>query len=274
MKQDTSAKSTSEDTSSSSGERTLKRYELAQRRQQEQQHSQQPQQQQKINQKSGQLQVGSQQQAPKPVHRRQESDSKLGNASAFARAFRRENSDFFPSTRHSAYLQKSEPRSSIFASGHRRGSEISVAGIVGKKGNSMTSGEPVLTDFSFGRDPGPQRPRREKTESEIVFGNRHLPQDILTSRERAGETRRHDVDARFSRDHDTNEARRRRFRASEATSSEDTATIKSTASTTASEYSPVVTQVSPDVSATNKKKQSINQSTLSTATARLPAETN
>ncbi|XP_043270451.1 serine/threonine-protein kinase mig-15 isoform X2 [Venturia canescens] len=241
MKQDTSVKSKSEETSSSSGERTLKRYELAARRQQEQQHPQQQQQHQKMSQKSGQLQVPSQQQAPKAVHRRQESDSKLGNTSAFARAFRRENSDFFPSTRHSAYLQKSEPRSSIFASGNRRGSEISVAGIVGKKGNSMTSGEPVLTDFSFGRDPAPQRPRREKTESEIVFGNRALPQDIVTSRERNTD-RRHDVEARFSRDRDPNEARRRRFRASEATSSDDTGTIKSTASTTASEYSPVVTQ--------------------------------
>ena len=235
MKQETSGKSGSEERSSSSGERTLKRYELAARRQREQQ-----QQQQKISQKASQPQTTSQQQS-KPVHRRQESDSKLGNASAFARAFRRENSDFFPSTRHSAYLQKSEPRSSIFASGNRRGSEISVAGLASKKGGSIKSGEPILTDFSYGREGGPQRPRREKTESEIVFGNR---QQDVTSRERA-EARRLDVEARFSRDHDA-ETRRRRCRPSDAnTSSDDAGTIKSTTSTTASEYSPVVTQVSP-----------------------------
>jgi len=201
-----------EDRSSSSSERTLKRQEQLVRRKHEQHH-----------QKQQQL---------KPIHRRQESDSKLGNASsAFARAFRRENSDFFPSARHSAYLQKSSDssRSSIFASGNRRGSEISVAGIVGKKGSVLSSGEPVLTDFSLCRE-GPQRPRREKTESEIVFGNRR-------------EARRYD----FGRDKDEN-ARRRSCRPSDATASavvDDAGTIKSTASTTASEYSPIVTQVSP-----------------------------
>lgn len=202
-----------EDRSSSSSERTLKRQEQLARRKHEQQH----------HQKQHQL---------KPVHRRQESDSKLGNASsAFARAFRRENSDFFPSARHSAYLQKSSDssRSSIFASGNRRGSEISVAGIVGKKCGVHNSGEPILTDFSLNRE-GPQRPRREKTESEIVFGNRH-------------EARRYD----FGRDKDEN-ARRRSCRPPDATASaviDDAGTIKSTASTTASEYSPIVTQVSP-----------------------------
>ncbi|OAD56287.1 Serine/threonine-protein kinase mig-15, partial [Eufriesea mexicana] len=168
-----------------------------------------------------------QQQQLKAVHRRQESDSKLGNtSSAFARAFRRENSDFFPSARHSAYLQKSDSsRSSIFSSGNRRGSEISVAGIAGKKGNAVSTGEPVLTDFSFGRD-GLQRPRREKTESEIVFGSRH-------------EARRFD----FGRDKDDT-TRRRSCRPSDAVSAavDEAGTIKSTASTTASEYSPIVTQ--------------------------------
>ncbi|XP_011700514.1 PREDICTED: serine/threonine-protein kinase mig-15 isoform X8 [Wasmannia auropunctata] len=203
-----------EDRSSSSSERTLKRQEqLARRKHEQQQHHQK------------------QQQQLKPIHRRQESDSKLGNASsAFARAFRRENSDFFPSARHSAYLQKSSDssRSSIFASGNRRGSEISVAGIVGKKGSALSSGEPVLTDFSLCRDVGPQRPRREKTESEIVFGSRH-------------EARRYD----FGRNKENENARRRSCRPSDATASavvEDAGTIKSTASTTASEYSPVVTQ--------------------------------
>jgi len=211
------SKSTNEDRSSSSSERTLKRQEQLARRKHEQHH-----------QKQHQL---------KPVHRRQESDSKLGNASnAFTRAFRRENSDFFPSARHSAYLKSSDSsqRSSIFASGNRRGSEMSVAGIIGKKGSGgggggLNSGEPILTDFSLNRD-GPQRPRREKTESEIVFGNRH-------------EARRFD----FGRDKDEN-ARRRSCRPSDATASavvDDAGTIKSTASTTASEYSPIVTQVSP-----------------------------
>lgn len=205
-----------EDRSSSSSERTLKRQEQLARRKHEQHH-----------QKQHQL---------KPVHRRQESDSKLGNASnAFTRAFRRENSDFFPSARHSAYLQKSSDssqRSSIFASGNRRGSEMSVAGIIGKKGGGgggLSSGEPILTDFSLNRE-GLQRPRREKTESEIVFSNRH-------------EVRRFD----FGRDKDEN-ARRRSCRPSDATASavvDDAGTIKSTASTTASEYSPIVTQVSP-----------------------------
>ncbi|XP_043259713.1 serine/threonine-protein kinase mig-15 isoform X8 [Colletes gigas] len=205
-------KSGSEDLSSSSTERTLKRQQQLSRRKYEN-HQQEPQHHQK------------QQQQLKPAHRRQESDSKLGNtSSAFARAFRRENSDFFPSARHSAYLQKSDSsRSSIFASGNRRGSEISVAGIAGKKGNAVSTGEPVLTDFSFDCD-GLQRPRREKTESEIV--RRHG-------------TRRFD----FGRDKDDT-TRRRSCRPSDAVSAavDEAGTIKSTASTTASEYSPIVTQ--------------------------------
>lgn len=211
--QASSKSGSNEDRSSSSSERTLKRQEQLARRKHEQQHHQK------------------QQQQLKPIHRRQESDSKLGNtSSAFARAFRRENSDFFPSARHSAYLQKSDSsRSSIFASGNRRGSEISIAGIVGKKGGALSSGEPVLTDFSLCRE-GPQRPRREKTESEIVFG-RH-------------EARRCD----FGRDKDEN-ARRRSCRPLDGPTAfavvDDVGTIKSTASTTASEYSPIVTQVSP-----------------------------
>ncbi|KOX68103.1 Serine/threonine-protein kinase mig-15 [Melipona quadrifasciata] len=116
-------------------------------------------------------------------------------------------------------------RSSIFSSGNRRGSEISVAGITGKKGNAVSTGEPVLTDFSFGRD-GLQRPRREKTESEIVFGSRY-------------DARKFD----FGRDKDDT-TRRRSCRPSDAVSVtvDEAGTIKSTASTTASEYSPIVTQ--------------------------------
>ncbi|XP_034186323.1 serine/threonine-protein kinase msn isoform X8 [Osmia lignaria lignaria] len=215
---ETNHHSVNEDRSTSSSEKTLKNQEQLSRRKYDnnpqQQHHQKQQQQQ-------------QQQQLKAVHRRQESDSKLGNtSSAFARAFRRENSDFFPSTRHSAYLQKSDfTRSSIFSSGNRRGSEISVAGIVGKKGTSVSAGEPVLTDFSFGRD-GLQRPRREKTESEIVFGSKH-------------EGRRFD----FGREKDGT-MRRRSCRPSDAVSAaiDEAGTIKSTASTTASEYSPIVIQ--------------------------------
>lgn len=226
-----------EDRSSSSSERTLKRQEQLARRKHEQQHHQK-------------------QQQLKPIHRRQESDSKLGNASsAFARAFRRENSDFFPSARHSAYLQKSSDssRASIFASGNRRGSEISIAGIVGKKGSALSSGEPVLTDFSLCRE-GPQRPRREKTESEIVFGSRH-------------EARRYD----FGRDKDEN-ARRRSCRPSDATASavvDDAGTIKSTASTTASEYSPIVTQVSP-LGELPASRQSESRETFASSSRVLP----
>ncbi|KAK9310574.1 hypothetical protein QLX08_000135 [Tetragonisca angustula] len=202
--------------SSSSTEKTLKRQEQLSSRRKHENHSQQQQHHQK-----------QQQQQLKAAHRRQESDSKLGNtSSAFARAFRRENSDFFPSARHSAYLQKSDSsRSSIFSSGNRRGSEISVAGITGKKGNAVSTGEPVLTDFSFGRD-GLQRPRREKTESEIVFGSRY-------------DARKFD----FGRDKDDT-TRRRSCRPSDAVSVtvDEAGTIKSTASTTASEYSPIVTQ--------------------------------
>ncbi|XP_017876618.1 serine/threonine-protein kinase mig-15 isoform X9 [Ceratina calcarata] len=211
----------SEDHSSSSSDKTLRRQEqLSSRSRKHENHSQQQQQHHHRKQQQQQQQL-------KAVHRRQESDSKLGNtSSAFARAFRRENSDFFPSTRHSAYLQKSDSsRSSIFSSGNRRGSEISVVGIAGKKGNAVSTGEPVLTDFAFGRD-GLQRPRREKTESEIVFGNRH-------------EGRMFD----FGRDKDDT-TRRRSCRPSDALSAavDEAGTIKSTASTTASEYSPIVTQ--------------------------------
>lgn len=249
MKQEASSSSsskipTNEERSSSSGERTLKRFELAAKRKTEppqqkpqqqllksQQQQQQPQQQQQktSNQKhlSTTTTTTTNQQQLKSVHRRQESDSKISNSNAFSRAFRRESSDFFPSTRHSAYLQKSEPRASLFSSGNRRGSEISIAGITGKKKNSLITGEPVLTDFSFVNDK-PQRPRREKTESEIVFGNKN--NDYLREQQQQQQQR--------------TDSRRRSCRPIDGISSDDAGTIKSTASTTASEYSPVITQVS------------------------------
>ncbi|XP_074103140.1 serine/threonine-protein kinase msn isoform X6 [Cotesia typhae] len=255
-----SGKSASDERSSSSSDRTLKRYDAAGRRKdqpQAQPHQPQVQHHKQNSHKSSQQSQSSQ---LKAVHRRQESDSKLGNTSAFARAFRRENSDFFPSTRHSAYLQKSEPRSSMFSSGNRRGSEISVAGILGKKSSGSAPGEPVLTEFSYGREPITptagsgllQRPRREKTESEIVFGSSSSrQQDFLRERHEARLLRAAAAAATAAEDLSS---RRRSFRPSDSPtsnslnatnstmSSDDGGTIKSTASTTASEYSPVISQ--------------------------------
>lgn len=71
-------------------------------------------------------------------HKRQESDSKL--ASNFTRGFRREHSDFFPSSkRHSVVLGE---RQSAFAHlvPHR-------SSAIYTKYNKCNSGEPILTDF-------------------------------------------------------------------------------------------------------------------------------
>lgn len=109
-----------------------------------------------------------------------------------------------------------------------------MSNIMGKKAISLGSTEPVLTDFAFGRVGGPQRPRREKTESEIVYGTKRG-------------WYRPDARLDLGRDNVSDAARRRSCRSSDTASSVepiDNATIKSTASTTASEYSPV-TQVSP-----------------------------
>ncbi|XP_023290367.1 serine/threonine-protein kinase mig-15 isoform X3 [Orussus abietinus] len=191
---------------------------------QEQSGWQQPQQQRQQPQQQRQQEV-----APKPLHRRQESDSKLAKASAFARAFRRENSDFFPSSRHSAYLQKSETRPSIFSSGSRRGSEASVG-----RRSAAVAGEPVLTDFLMGAGGrgapaapaaggAPLRPRREKTESEIVIGNRQDLREQL-------EARRLDVESRFSLEAERTGRRNRR----PLGDPDSSGTLKSTASTSAS----------------------------------------
>lgn len=72
-------------------------------------------------------------------HKRQESDSKL--TSNFTRGFRREHSDFFPSSkRHSVVLGE---RQSAFAHlvPHRS------SAIYSAKYNKCNSGEPILTDF-------------------------------------------------------------------------------------------------------------------------------
>lgn len=71
-------------------------------------------------------------------HKRQESDSKL--SSNFTRGFRREHSDFFPSSkRHSVVLGE---RQSAFAHlvPHR-------SSAIYTKSNKNNNGEPILTDF-------------------------------------------------------------------------------------------------------------------------------
>lgn len=120
-----------------------------------------------------------------PNHRRMESDSKITNP--FFRGFRRENSDFFPmSSRHSAVFERNpNPLRSSGIFNNRRSSD---AGIVKK-----TVGEPVLMDFIKRSSESPSstssknalrnigvldedssrfyKPRREKTESDIVLRN-------------------------------------------------------------------------------------------------------
>jgi hypothetical protein len=113
------------------------------------------------------------------------------NGSEASRVFRRENSDFFvPSARHSAvFLENKSIRSSL-----RRGSS-EVAGLTPK---CKESGEPVLTNVT-GKEGGeavrvperPARPRRERTEGDIVL-----------QRTRDPELRRKEIEARFSREVD------------------------------------------------------------------------
>lgn len=113
-----------------------------------------------------------------------ESDSKITNP--FFRGFRRENSDFFPmSSRHSAVFERNpNPLRSSGIFNNRRSSD---AGIVKKN-----VGEPVLMDFIKRGSESPlstttknalknigvleedsrfYKPRREKTESDIVLRN-------------------------------------------------------------------------------------------------------
>lgn len=71
-------------------------------------------------------------------HKRQESDSKL--SSNFIRGFRREHSDFFPSTkRHSVVLGERQSAIAHFAP-HR-------SSAIYTKHNKNNNGEPILTDF-------------------------------------------------------------------------------------------------------------------------------
>lgn len=156
-----------------------------------------------------------------PHHRRNESDSRISGPYG---GFRRENSDFFPvSSRHSAVLLESKNNSGsgggsgglMFSGNGRRGSDIAggvsaLSGLnilgVGRKGGSSSgtkNGEPILTDFSLNKAANehasaipdhPVRPRREKTEGDIVLlRNRQELRDEL-------QARRLDVEQRFSRE--------------------------------------------------------------------------
>lgn len=138
----------------------------------------------------------------KPSHRRMDSDSKISNP--FFRGFRRENSDFFPlSSRHSAIIIDRSPRPSNLFS-NRRGSDVGVP---------KRSGEPVLTDFVkrstespskdlkitkniSGDDSAVLRPRREKTESDIVLRHSEARRGIRESLE----ARRREVESQFARE--------------------------------------------------------------------------
>ncbi|XP_063918352.1 serine/threonine-protein kinase mig-15 isoform X5 [Zophobas morio] len=143
-----------------------------------------------------------------PTHRRMDSDSKIN---PFFRGFRRENSDFFPlSSRHSAVFSDKNVRSSgIF--NNRRSSE---AGL-----NKKTNGEPVLMDY-VKRTESPKnkdygvisakennigllrvdgnfvKPRREKTESDIVLRNSDARRSVRESLE----ARRREVEAQFAKE--------------------------------------------------------------------------
>ncbi|XP_045472379.1 mitogen-activated protein kinase kinase kinase kinase 4 isoform X2 [Harmonia axyridis] len=137
--------------------------------------------------------------AKSPSHRRMDSDSK---ASPFLRGFRRENSDLLPlGSRHSAIFLDRTRSSGIF--NNRRSSD---AGF----GSGKNAGEPVLMDYvkrtespsSVKTDTGSKnaansrnresglikiedmfKPRREKTESDIVLRNSDARRSIRESLE-------------------------------------------------------------------------------------------
>lgn len=161
-------------------------------------------------------------------HRRMESDSKVGG-NPFLRGFRRENSDFFPlsSSRHSAIFvdRNANPLRSSGIFNNRRSSD---AGI-----NKKMIGEPILTEFikrnadspsstssneknkpkrtgiaeksvnalkSIGvlRNENVVKPRREKTESDIVLRNSEARKSLRENLE----SRRRDIESQFLREAD------------------------------------------------------------------------
>ncbi|CAG9859544.1 unnamed protein product [Phyllotreta striolata] len=128
--------------------------------------------------------------AKKPGHRRMESDSKIA---PFFRNFRRENSDLLPmASRHSAvYVDKGARSSGIFNG--RRGSDGGAA--------KKPPGEPVLMDYVKKTDAPKReaemgRPRREKTESDLVLRNSEARRSIRETLE----ARRKEVEAQFAKE--------------------------------------------------------------------------
>lgn len=153
-------------------------------------------------------------------HRRVDSDSKMNHP--FFRGFRRENSDFFPlSSRHSAIIID---RNNVRSSGlfnNRRGSDV---GLLNKKANN---GEPILMDYNIKRtdlssnygqiinnssttststtndtttinNNSLMKPRREKTESDIVLRNSDARRGIKEQLE----ARRREVELQFAKEAD------------------------------------------------------------------------
>lgn len=139
-----------------------------------------------------------------------DSDSKINNP--FFRGFRRENSDFFPlSSRHSAIFVDRNPRPNNNLFNNRRGSDV---------GMLKKSGEPILTDFVRRNSDSPEvvnknygflnankknvreensnfiRPRREKTESDIVLRHSEARKGIRESLE----ARRREVEQQFAKE--------------------------------------------------------------------------
>lgn len=143
----------------------------------------------------------------KEQHKRRIMESEAKVSTPFLRGFRRENSDFFPmSARHSAiYIDKNARSSGIF--NNRRGSDVGMT--------KSTTGEPVLMDYIKKTDSLSSaanrkdvnikdnsllksfiRPRREKTESDIVMRHSEARRSIRESLE----ARRREVEAQFARE--------------------------------------------------------------------------
>lgn len=162
-----------------------------------------------------------------PSHRRVESEVKISHP--FFRGFRRENSDFFPlsSARHSAIFvdRNINPLRSSGFFNNRRGSDANITGV-----NNRNNGEPVLTEFIKRNSDSPLpttkdninalknigflrdskldflRPRREKTESDIVLHNSMSRQGLRDNLD----ARRREVESKFSQE--ANDFRRRSSR--------------------------------------------------------------
>ncbi|XP_040160032.1 serine/threonine-protein kinase mig-15 isoform X5 [Anopheles arabiensis] len=110
----------------------------------------------------------SQQQQQQNAHKRQESDSRL--PLNFARAFRRENSDFFPlSKRHSAILGEATADAKSMASGGGGGQGLQQqqqqrsSAIFSR--SSRNKFEPILTNFSLNNPSGSDDERRSSSSS-------------------------------------------------------------------------------------------------------------